>query len=182
MIVHDYFDIDHVASSEEMVQCLFNTPSFMLGKHIRSRGSDGEPVQGGDIPAGAVADVPIWAARTLRSSGFASVSIPKMFHTTAFREFKVDPLVANVRSKSPFFYESGLSVASMAASLREASVLRNQLQSLFQLRFFGVMLAALKRGIDVAETRDALGEAERMLLDSVREDLVSYLAWKRSVL
>jgi hypothetical protein len=169
MAVRSYFAIDEALLAEQLVPVTFASGAFLLGKDLDSaRNADGERTS--DLLPGAKATLPLWAAAPLRKSGFVSVQSPAIFLLSTFKEFKPDAMVPQLSTKSPYFYSVGLWLSSMLPP-NEGLRLRQQLLRLFQSRYYGVVASAGKHGFDFADTRLALCEAERGLLDSVQSAL-----------
>ncbi len=168
MAVRSYFDLDEALLAEQAVPTTFATAAFLLGREVDARNADGEKTS--DAGVGSKALLPLWAARPLRRLGFVSVHSPAMFQLPAFKAFKPDAMVPQLSTKSPYFYALGLAVSGMLPP-NEGLRLRQQLLRLFQSRYYGVVVAAGKHGFDLADTRQALCEAEKQLLDAVRDAL-----------
>ncbi|CUG92474.1 Hypothetical protein, putative [Bodo saltans] len=178
-MIRTYFDVNDVLLDEQPVPVVFATPCFSIAKDIVTRTAEGERIQ--EIDRGARATMPMWAVAPLRKSGYVQVNtVPQEFQNVTFREFKMDPLAPNLRAKSPFFYDHGVTIAALLSGQHERVRLRNQLTRLFQVRFYPILNATAKKGHDFQDLRDSLTDSEQRLLKAVWESEVTERQWARS--
>lgn len=164
-MIRSYFDVEEVVLSEQHINVVFAAPLFAIGKDIVVRTTEGERVA--DVQQGTKASLPLWAATPLKQSGLVQLTTPPTeFSQNVFREFKIDPLAPDLKAKSPSYYEYGLAVAAMLPP-HEAVRLKNQLNRLFQLRFYHILQATAKKGHDYQDLRETLPDTEGKLLDSI---------------
>ena len=163
-----YFSIDQILADEEEIPVSFQTPSFLLGKELVIRNVDGE--RQAEVLSGSRTNMPLWLAVPLHIRGFVAVQhIPQAFAFTGFREFRVDPLARNLRSKNVYYFEVGARISALIGTLTEGIRLRKLMTRLFQSRFYPIVKSGSggKRGLDLQDVRDSLTELERSLLESV---------------
>ncbi|KAG8341304.1 putative GINS complex protein [Trypanosoma vivax] len=177
-MIKSYFDLSGILANEEAIPVTFLGPLFQLGKDISVRNSDGEALE--EIRAGSTAALPLWATVELRRGGHLMPQIPPRYATSAFREFKTDPLAASLSAKSPYYYEVGLSLCAMLPT-SDGNKLAAQLFRLYQVRYLKVIRTAAKKGFDLTDVRDKLCESERYLLDSVLRGIREEQQWHHSV-
>ncbi|CCW65614.1 unnamed protein product [Phytomonas sp. EM1] len=184
-MIKSYFDIGLISANEELVPVTFSVPSFTLAKDVIVRNAEGE--RSAAVAAGDTAVLPLWVAYPLRQQGFISVQLGNKYSLSTFREFKTDPLAPSLAAKSPYFYESGLTLCALLGNptsnggmSAEGTRLAAQLFRLYQLRYLKVILAAAKKGFDLNDVREKLTESERVLLDSYLKGRLEELMWYAS--
>lgn len=184
-MIKSYFDLEAIGADEESVPVTFAVPSFSLAKDVAVRSSEGEAVP--EVAAGNTATVPLWAARALRQGGFVAVRTPPKYSLATFKEFKNDPLAPNLHSKSPYFYDAGLTLCALLGNpppsgglSAEGTRLAAQLVRLYQLRYLKILFAAAKRGFDLNDEREKLTESERHLLDTFLRGRAEERLWYTS--
>lgn len=186
-MIRNYFDLDAIGADEEAVPVAFAVPSFSLARDMTVRSAEGEAVS--EVAAGNTSVVPLWAARALRLGGYVAVHTPPKYSLATFREFKNDALAPNLHSKSPYYYDAGLTLcavlgnpAANGALSPDGNRLAAQLFRLYQLRYRKIILAAAKTGFDLNDEREKVTESERFLLDTFLKSRAEEQLWYSSTI
>lgn len=195
-LIHQYFDVDDIQMKEATIPVTFLVSSFTLGSELPPMRSadDIEPLEeaaaaaatgdgnavlqtagGGlsDVRQGSTVIAPLWAIGPLHREGYVHVTLPPLYELSTFREFKTDPLAANLYLKSPYFFEAGFLIArllqmpSASGGLSAEGIrLIGQLFRLYQVRYTKVIASTHKKGFELSDVRERVAECERVLLDT----------------
>lgn len=168
----NYYDLDELLAEEERFPLNFMQDSKGLG-FLDST------VQSADLPKDSKVELPIWLALPLAEHFFGTVDAPKCF-AHRFRTYLLaDPVVINLRERSPFYYESGLHLASL---VRDGKALVDALVKSLALRYADILdKSQNSRNEDLSNTTSGFTELERKLFIAGHKGADDMYRFKRRV-
>ena len=165
-----YYDLDAILAEEERVPTTFLRGAQGLGALDSGSGGD-------DLQPGARVELPIWIADVLAARTLVTLEAPRCY-ASRFRTYLLaDPVVVNLRERSPHFYETGLRLASY---VRDAELLCAALLATLAMRFRDIVdKAQSAQGEDVSQLTRAMTDLERRIFAAGFAGARDQLRWKR---
>ncbi|CAM9320591.1 unnamed protein product [Hapterophycus canaliculatus] len=164
-----YYDIDSILSEEVRVPCTFTLDAIGMGVLDPTTSDE-------DLSQGAKVDFPLWMARPLAGKGMVDLDLPKHY-TEKFREqLEAGPGAINLRDRCPFYYEVGVSLASLTGDQRLQDTLLMVFSGERFKRLLDCSLNSLNEDVN-SFTRD-LPNLEKSLFNSGYRSSEEYVGWK----
>ena len=165
-----YYDVDALLGEEERVGCEALFGAVGLGFLDAT-------CEGADLAAHSRVELPLWAARKLAERRFVAVDTPKAY-AHRFRTYLLaDPVVMNLRERSPHFYETGLELAHF---VRDSQALMETLVRALSERFSDLLdKSQNSRDEDCSALTSAMPELEQLLFRMGHQGAYDVYLYKR---
>ncbi|XP_065342476.1 DNA replication complex GINS protein PSF3 [Cloeon dipterum] len=153
----NYFSLEDICATNSTVPCRVEIMIPNLGE--MDRGSHSEHLE-----TGRRLELPLWMAFNLVKRHLVKADCSKAYSQSAREILKAEPAVVDLMKQEPFYYESGVHVASLLEP-EEANDLRKVLQNTFQTRSKDVIsLSQAELSKEVIVREQLLSKEEKTLM------------------